>query len=89
MMGIYATLGVFLIMAVKDPMANESLIWFTVWSSFVHGGIMAVQAPIDPVDRINLFGDLAWVETRRCGLCKRLARGDGRRPETASRTGSI
>jgi len=45
MMGIYATLGVFLIMAVKDPMANESLIWFTVWSSFVHGGIMAVQAP--------------------------------------------
>jgi len=59
MMGIYATLGVFLIMAAKDPLANKSLIWFTVWSSVVHGGIMAVQALVDPVDRINLFGDVA------------------------------
>jgi hypothetical protein len=59
MMGIYATLGVFLFMAAKDPMANKSLIWFTVWSSAVHGGIMAVQALVDPVDRINLFGDVA------------------------------
>ncbi|MGB3053125.1 MAG: DUF6632 domain-containing protein [Polyangiales bacterium] len=59
MMGIYATLGVFLIMAAKEPMAHKSLIWFTVWSSVVHGGIMAVQALVDPVDRINLFGDVA------------------------------
>jgi hypothetical protein len=59
MMGIYATLGVFLIIAAKDPMAHKSLIWFTVWSSAVHGGIMAVQALVDPVDRINLFGDVA------------------------------
>src|SRR5262249_62114657 len=40
--GIYATLGVFLILAVRDPLAHRSLIWFTVWSSVVHGGIMAV-----------------------------------------------
>ena len=59
MMGIYATLGAFLIMAAKEPMAHKSLIWFTVWSSVVHGGIMAVQALVDPVDRINLFGDVA------------------------------
>ena len=59
MMGIYATLGVFLIMAAKEPMAHKSLIWFTVWSSVVHGGIMAVQALVDPVDPINLFGDVA------------------------------
>jgi hypothetical protein len=59
MMGIYATLGVFLIMAAKEPMAHKSLIWFTVWSSVVHGGIMAVQALVDPVDRLNLFGDVA------------------------------
>jgi hypothetical protein len=38
MMGIDATLGVFLIMAAKEPMAHKSLIWFTVWSSVVHGG---------------------------------------------------
>ena len=45
--GIYATLGVFLMIASRDPMANKSLIWFTVWSSFVHGAIIAVQATAD------------------------------------------
>jgi len=39
-MGVYGTLGVFLILAAKDPLANTSLIWFTIWSSIVHGGIM-------------------------------------------------
>ncbi|WGL18415.1 hypothetical protein PVT68_08980 [Microbulbifer bruguierae] len=57
-MGIYATLGVFLILAAKDPMANASLIWFTVWSSIVHGGIMLAQAIADSTDRANLLGDV-------------------------------
>lgn len=43
-MGVYATLGVFLILAARKPTENLSLIWFTVWSSFVHGSIMALQA---------------------------------------------
>jgi len=42
--GIYATLGVFLINAARKPEANLSLIWFTVWSSAVHAVIMAVQS---------------------------------------------
>ena len=42
--GIYATLGVFLIAAARDPLAHRSLIQFTIWSSVVHGAIMAVQA---------------------------------------------
>jgi hypothetical protein len=42
-LGIYATLGVFLILAARAPLAHLSLIWFTVWSSVVHGGIMAVH----------------------------------------------
>ena len=42
--GIYATLGVFLIFAARDPLSHRSLIGFTVWSSVIHGGIMAVQA---------------------------------------------
>lgn len=42
--GIYATLGAFLLMASRDPMRHLSLIWFTVWSSVVHGAIMAVQS---------------------------------------------
>ncbi len=57
-MGIYATLGVFLILAAKDPLAHASLIWFTVWSSVVHGGIMLVQAIVDETDRMNLLGDV-------------------------------
>lgn len=57
-MGVYATLGVFLIMAAKDPLANRSLIWFTIWSSIIHGGIMFMHAVIDESDRINLIGDV-------------------------------
>nr|WP_255771969.1 DUF6632 domain-containing protein [Microbulbifer guangxiensis] len=57
-MGIYATLGVFLVLAARDPDANASLIWFTVWSSVVHGGIMLVQAIADPAERMNLLGDV-------------------------------
>ena len=57
-MGVYATLGVFLIRAAKEPLANASLIWFTIWSSIVHGGIMLVQAIVDETERANLFGDI-------------------------------
>lgn len=57
-MGVYATLGVFLIMAAKNPLANISLIWFTIWSSIIHGGIMLIHAFIDETDRVNLLGDV-------------------------------
>jgi hypothetical protein len=57
--GIYATLGVFLLRASRRPEAHLSLIWFTVWSSVVHGGIMAVQAFVDPMERGHLPGDVA------------------------------
>lgn len=57
-MGLYATLGVFLILAAKDPLANASLIWFTVWSSIVHGGIMLIQAIVDETERANMLGDV-------------------------------
>src|SRR5262245_6658215 len=35
--GVYATLGVFLLIASRNPYAYKNLIWFTVWSSLVHG----------------------------------------------------
>ncbi len=57
-MGVYATLGIFLVRAAKDPMANLSLIWFAIWSSAVHAAIMAVQAIIDVTERANLLGDV-------------------------------
>lgn len=57
-MGLYATLGVFLILAARDPLKNLSLIWFTVWSSVVHGGIMAVQSFNGLHNRGHLYGDV-------------------------------
>ena len=42
--GLYATLGVFLLNAARNPQANLSVIWFAVWSSVVHAAIMAVQS---------------------------------------------
>jgi len=56
--GIYATLGVFLLLASRDPLANKSLIWFTVWSSVVHAVIMAAQALGDGSEHGHLLGDV-------------------------------
>lgn len=57
-LGIYATLGVFLMLAARDPMAHRSLIWFAVWSSIVHGAIMAVQSVADHKHIGHLWGDV-------------------------------
>lgn len=57
-LGVYATLGVFLLIASRNPMRHLSLIWFTVFSSLVHGGIMAVQALNMPTERGHLLGDV-------------------------------
>jgi hypothetical protein len=56
--GVYATLGVFLLNAARNPEANLSLIWFTVWSSGVHGAIMAVQSFSSGHHRGHLLGDV-------------------------------
>ncbi|MDH3307743.1 MAG: hypothetical protein OEO77_09535 [Acidimicrobiia bacterium] len=57
-MGIYAVLGVFLLLAARNPLQHRSLIQFTAWSSLVHGGIMLVQALVDDGERANLVGDV-------------------------------
>jgi hypothetical protein len=53
--GVYATLGVFLLIASRNPYAHKSIIWFTVWSSVVHGGIMGAQAFHDAAERGHLI----------------------------------
>ena len=58
-LGVYATLGVFLLIASRDPLAHRSLIWFTVWSSVVHGAVMAVQAVMNTQHIGHLWGDVA------------------------------
>ena len=57
-LGIYATLGVFLVIAARNPLSNLSLIWFTVWSSVVHAGIMAAQSLYDGHEIGHLLGDV-------------------------------
>src|SRR5712691_2304852 len=56
--GVYATLGVFLLIASRDPYAHKSIIWFTVWSSVVHGAIMGAQAFYDGAESGHLIGDV-------------------------------
>ena len=56
--GVYATLGVFLILASRNPAANGSLIMFTIVSSLVHAAIMAVQSLQMPEHMGHLYGDV-------------------------------
>ena len=55
--GVYATLGIFLIAAARDPLKNRSLIQFTIWSSVVHGLIMTLQS-FAPGSHGHLMGDV-------------------------------
>jgi Family of unknown function (DUF6632) len=58
MRGVYVVLGIFLIAAARTPAQNRSLISFTIWSSVVHGAIMAVQALYDGREHGHLVGDV-------------------------------
>jgi hypothetical protein len=78
--GVYATLGVFLLIASANPYAHKSLIWFTVWSSAVHAMIMAVQSFNDGMERGHLLGDvpaLILVATVLAVLMPRAAQQSG------------
>lgn len=57
-LSIYFTLGVFLLIAAKNPLEHRSLIWFTVWSSIVHGGVMAWQSFDGDHNMGHLLGDV-------------------------------
>ncbi|MGA8101342.1 MAG: DUF6632 domain-containing protein [Candidatus Acidiferrales bacterium] len=56
MFSVYATLGIFLLLAARDPSANRSLIAFTAWSSFAHAALMAAQAFRNLIQRGELWG---------------------------------
>src|ERR1700692_3099376 len=56
MMSIYVTLGIFLLLASRNPSANRSLIAFAAWSSVAHAGIMSLQALLNIIARRELVG---------------------------------
>jgi hypothetical protein len=61
MMSLYATLGVFLRLASRNPSAHRSLIAFTAWSSFAHATVMEVQAFLSFIARRELIGSAVLV----------------------------
>ena len=56
---ILATLGVFLVLAARNPSAHRSLIAFTVWSSVAHAAVMALMAIQLPNKRGELLAGVA------------------------------
>jgi hypothetical protein len=56
MFTLYVTLGVFLLLAIRDPFAYRSLIAFTAWSSFAHAAVMGTQAMKNMVARGEMYG---------------------------------
>ena len=61
MLSVYVTLGIFLLLAARDPSANRSLIAFTAWSSFAHAVLMAGQAFANLIARGELIGSVVLV----------------------------
>src|SRR5438093_2966636 len=56
---VLATLGVFLVLAARNPSAHRSLIAYTVWSSFAHTAVMALMAIQLPTKRGDLLAGVA------------------------------
>ena len=56
MFSIYVTLGVFLLLAIRNPWASRTLIAFTAWSSFAHAAVMGTQALRNMISRGELVG---------------------------------
>jgi len=61
MMSLYATLGVFLQLASRNPSAHRSLIAFTAWSSFAHAAVMGVQGLLHWIARRELIGSAVFI----------------------------
>jgi succinate-acetate transporter protein len=56
LMSIYVTLGIFLLLAVRGPSANRSLIAFAGWANLAHAGVMAAQEYRNVIERRELAG---------------------------------
>ncbi len=61
MLSLYVTLGIFLLLAARNPSAHRSLIAFTAWSSFAHGAVMTVQVLQNKIGRRELLGVAVFV----------------------------
>src|SRR5438445_5877149 len=85
MLSLYVTLGVFLLLAARNPSANRSLIAFTAWSSFAHASVMAVMAIHLASERRDLLSAVAVLAIIRCSPNRAGSGKAVRRAATASR----
>src|SRR5207302_10925391 len=56
MMSLYFALGIFLLVAVRNPSAHRSVIAFAAWSSFAHAVTMSIQGLEIPSQRVGFLG---------------------------------
>jgi hypothetical protein len=55
MLSLYVTLGIFLLIAVRNPSAHHSLIAFAAWSSFAHAVAMSMLGLEIPNQRVGFL----------------------------------
>ena len=61
MLSIYSTLGIFLLIASRNPSEHRSLIAFTAWSSIAHAALMGVQASLNMIAHRELIGVAVFI----------------------------
>jgi hypothetical protein len=83
MMSLYATLGVFLLLASRNPSAHCSLIALAAWSSFAHATVMGVQAYLSFIARRELIGSAVFIAI---GIAL-ISTGSGKTYEATKREG--
>lgn len=81
--GVYAVLGVFMIRAARDPVANASLVWFAVWSSLAHALVMGWEAFRTPMMMGHLVGDVPFLVIIAGVLAILIRRAQAGRPALA------
>ena len=79
---IYVTAGFCALRAVQQPLRHASFLWFLVWSSFAHGGVMLFHALHDPTHRGHLVGDV-WILAGGLALAVTLRQAERVAPRTA------
>jgi peptidoglycan/LPS O-acetylase OafA/YrhL len=83
MLSIYVALGIFLLIAARNPSANRSLIAFAAWSSFAHAAVMTVTAFSKGGYRGDLWGVAVLVIIGVTLIVLAPAKGSGERVSVA------
>ena len=85
MLSLYLTLGVFLLLAARNPSAYRSVIAFAAWSSFAHAAVMAVMSIELPTERSELLiaaAALSIIGALLIGLAPRKQTAEGEHAAT-------